>query len=563
MKIKTVSIHNFRSVRDTEFDLEDYSLLVGPNNAGKSTVIDALRVFYEKDKYGYRPDRDVPFLGSDGESWIDITFALLPQEHKGLADKYKAPDFLLKVRKYLNCKDKSKNGLIYAFLPEGDLASDQFYGAKQVQQGKLGNVVYVPAVSKVDEHIKLTGPSALRDLLSTVLDEVIDSSNAFVELEKNFIQFSKTIRNASTTDGLSLGGLEEDLSSLLGEWGTEFHFSVKTPTISDITKSLIDFHCRDESHEQDMGLDQFGSGFQRHFIFSLIQLSAKYLGKKKPTQSKDFSPQLNLLLFEEPEAFLHPSKQQKLALNLQSIAKDETSQVICSTHSPHFISHNISNIGSVLRLRRVGGIGRVYQVRKDRWNSIVEQNQELNEIASKWNGKNKPPHEDDYLPEMESIKYCLWLNPDRCGMFFANRVLLVEGATEIALINRLITDGKIRIPDDGLQVVDCMGKFNTHRFILLLSELGTPHAVLHDADLNKGQHSELHELVRKSSHAKLTCRIEKFGTDLEDTLGISKTTRHRKPQHALMNYERGDIEDSRVADLCKKVQDCIDSMANS
>ena len=42
------------------------------NNAGKSTVIDAIRVFYEKDGFKHKPDRDFPFIpGADQESWGD------------------------------------------------------------------------------------------------------------------------------------------------------------------------------------------------------------------------------------------------------------------------------------------------------------------------------------------------------------------------------------------------------------------------------------------------------------------------------------------------------------
>jgi len=44
--------------------LMDYSLIVGPNNAGKSTIIDAIRVFYEKDGYKYKWDRDKPYYYS-------------------------------------------------------------------------------------------------------------------------------------------------------------------------------------------------------------------------------------------------------------------------------------------------------------------------------------------------------------------------------------------------------------------------------------------------------------------------------------------------------------------
>ena len=62
MKLKHITIHNFRSIHDATLNLFDYNLLVGPNNAGKSTVIDAIRVFYEKDGFKYKSDRDFPFI---------------------------------------------------------------------------------------------------------------------------------------------------------------------------------------------------------------------------------------------------------------------------------------------------------------------------------------------------------------------------------------------------------------------------------------------------------------------------------------------------------------------
>lgn len=49
MQILNTTIHNFRSVVHCTFNLGDYSLMVGANNSGKSNVMDALRIFYEKE----------------------------------------------------------------------------------------------------------------------------------------------------------------------------------------------------------------------------------------------------------------------------------------------------------------------------------------------------------------------------------------------------------------------------------------------------------------------------------------------------------------------------------
>ena len=39
MKINHIILHNFRGIIHEEFSLSDYTLLVGSNNAGKSTII--------------------------------------------------------------------------------------------------------------------------------------------------------------------------------------------------------------------------------------------------------------------------------------------------------------------------------------------------------------------------------------------------------------------------------------------------------------------------------------------------------------------------------------------
>ena len=57
------------------------NLLFGSNNAGKSTIRDAIRVFYERDGFKYKPDRDFPFiLGTEKEAWIELAYAVTEPE---------------------------------------------------------------------------------------------------------------------------------------------------------------------------------------------------------------------------------------------------------------------------------------------------------------------------------------------------------------------------------------------------------------------------------------------------------------------------------------------------
>lgn len=76
MKIKSINIHNFRSVKNAVLEIDNYALLVGANNAGKSNILTALRIFYEDD-IKFVEKFDFPkFAMGDSESWIEIEYLL-------------------------------------------------------------------------------------------------------------------------------------------------------------------------------------------------------------------------------------------------------------------------------------------------------------------------------------------------------------------------------------------------------------------------------------------------------------------------------------------------------
>jgi predicted ATP-dependent endonuclease of OLD family len=316
----------------------------------------------------------------------------------------------------------------------------------------------------------------------------------------------------------------------------------------------------DEYHGKAQEVDYYGSGFQRHFIYSLVQVGAQYAGKKAPKKTKDFAPSFTLVLFEEPEAFLHPPQQDILARSLSSLSCKENWQVLCTTHSSHFVSRNANEIPAIARVTRVNGKVEAKQINAEAWSSIVDANQAINSIATKY--PRMKVHLDDLRPEMEAVKHFLWLNSDRSGVFFANHALLVEGPTEGAFINKLIDDGRIKVADSGVLVLDSLGKYNIHRFMNLLSHLGIPHSVIHDDDGHRDEHADLNDLIQSTRHATLTRAIHVIPNDFESLLGIpSPGNERRKPQHVLFLYGDGQIDAERLATFCKIVEDSLPSLA--
>lgn len=563
MKLTHVSIHNFRGIIDASMAFHAYALVVGANNSGKSTIIDCIRAFYEKDGFKFKKEVDFPLKGTaDQESSVELTFSLADEEHDSLKDEYKTQDKTLRVRKYFQTSEKlhdgkSATGWILGYKSDGTLSNEPFYGAKNVQSGKFGDLIYIPAISKVDEHTKLSGPSALRDLITNIMSDVVEGSDAYETLTDSVSTFAGSVRTIETADNRSLSNFENDLNALLAPWQTNFNLKFTAPSTAEIIKSMLGWDIRDNHHDKPQGVEYFGSGFQRHFIYSLIRLGAKYVPQKVSKKAKDFTPSLNLVLFEEPEAFLHPPQQEDLARNLIKVSEIADWQIVCSTHSAHFVSRNAARIPSIIRARRVDGIVSAFQIDEEQWSSIVDANQAIQQLAAKYPKVKKTMQADDLKPEMESVKYFLWLNPDRAGLLFAQHVLLVEGPSETALINRLLDDGRLTLPQ-GTYVLDCLGKYNIHRFMNLLSSLGVVHAVLHDDDNNLNEHQELNQLIADSRNESFTHSVVTIPKDLEDYLGVVPPgSSHRKPQHLLYSYATNQIDDSKLAGFCKLVESCF------
>jgi len=348
MKIREIHLHNFRSIEDQKIRLGDYSLLIGANNCGKTNLVDALRIFYEKD-LKLDSERDFPkFATRDNESWMELEYELSSDEVPTIKPEYLFNKNRFRIRKWLNPQDKTKQG-IFGF-EEGKLSENLFYGWKNVAQGKLGNVIYIPPVSHLEEHTKLTGPSALRDLINDILKPIIRSSAAFTTLSDQFKAFGIAIKNEETADKRSLSGLERKVNEEIQRWGATFNLEVLSPQEDDIVKGLIRHTVTDRELNQALESGSFGHGFQRHLIFTLIRISASYTAPKAESKKKEFSPELELLLFEEPEAFLHPPQQDILDKSLRKVSTQPGRQVLAATHSPIFVSRNADDIADLAHL---------------------------------------------------------------------------------------------------------------------------------------------------------------------------------------------------------------------
>lgn len=542
-----MQIHNIRSINDATIDLRDLSLLAGANNAGKSNVIDAIRLFYAELKWDEK--RDLALLpGVDSDSWVEIEFKPTEAELSQLKDDYRSANGTFRVRNYFKAEpgpDGKIHSGYYAY-ENGKISNNLFYGAKNVGSAKIGKIVYIPAVSKVDDHTKLSGPSALRDLVATVMTKVVAESPAYEALQKAFSSFEAEIKAQETDEGQSLQALELEISQELSGWDSSFNFGIQSIQPDDIVKSLIRPMLTDDTHGGEVDQLRFGAGFQRHLVYSLIKLAAKYSnGNKSFSTKKEFSPELTWLLFEEPEAFLHPIQEEVLYESLLGLVSDEATQVLLTTHSSRFVSRSMNDLTRLIRVRRESGVTKIFQIDKAELDALfdaslladAEIDPDLLAV------KNRPVNE-----VMSALKVELWMQPQRAAAFFARRVVLVEGPTELALYSYLSEKGYISPVEPGVMFLDSMGKYNIHRLMSLLGKFGVEHSVLYDGD-NGGSHDK--EVTKTISDAKnpFTRHVIRLGVDIETELGISPLPRNksnRKPQYLLYHFEAKLIDRNKL-----------------
>ncbi len=575
MKIQKIKIHNFRSIRDIEINLSNYSLLVGENNSGKSNIFSALRIFYEEGGLKFNKSIDFPkFQTEDKESWIEISFVTTNDEQETLKKEYRPSNKILSVRKYLKSEItpdliKRNQSNIYGY-ENGRLSTNLFYGAKNISQAKLGKVIYIPEISKIDESLKLSGPSPFRNILDFVIKKVVKNSKAFTKLEDAFKNFNEDFKGESTDDGFSIKNLLADINKHIEEWNISFGLRINSVKTEDIIKNLL-FHYLEDGHlkGKEFEIGAFGQGFQRHLIFTLIKLSSKFVEEVKEKKTT-FDPDFTLLLFEEPEAFLHPTQQEQLNISLKELSTNEDTQMMITTHSPTFTSRNIEDITNLIRINKDVYLTNPFQINQTELGFLFDNNSGLakylldklndtsiadsvkNDIKSKLGIRNTniTSIDPDILLEEESIRYILWIDSERASSFFAKKVLICEGASEKVLIDYLLNTKWSDLKGKHISVLDAMGKFNIHRYMNLFSHLGIYHAILFDCD-NRGCHPLINDFIENNKN-EYTLGIKYFDTDLEDFLNIERVAdsrKDKKPLNVMKNLLNKNIKQEKIDSL--------------
>ena len=78
MIIKTITVENFRQLKETSLTFDKgITILAGPNNSGKTTLVNLLKNIFNKDKARYSKE-DIP--ATKAKEWVDEVFPIFQNE---------------------------------------------------------------------------------------------------------------------------------------------------------------------------------------------------------------------------------------------------------------------------------------------------------------------------------------------------------------------------------------------------------------------------------------------------------------------------------------------------
>ncbi|MBI1389751.1 MAG: AAA family ATPase, partial [bacterium] len=435
----------------------------------------------------------------------------------------------------------------------------------------LERTIYIPAAGATDDSLKLSGPSPLRNMLNFVMKRAVESSTSYIKLSGAFEEFNEKFLTESSEDGFSISNLIKDINEETNGWRTKFGIDINTIKPEEIVKNLLMHWIEDERlNNERVDIKSLGQGFQRHLIYTLIRLANKYRANA-PSKKKEFKPDFQLILFEEPEAFLHPSQQENLKLSLKTLSKE--TQILITSHSPHFASKQIQEMTGLIKLTRPTNDTIAKQLTQKDIKELCEDNTGLYEVfcniindsnsssSLKNIIKNKGlGNENPDLPQkqyLEKFKYMLYLDSERSSVFFANRTLICEGASEKIFLDLFIDENIPELRYKQIYILDAMGKFNIHRFMHLFNKLGIYHSILFDSDQDREYHSTINNFIKNKKNS-YTKQIESFEQDMEHFLGIQNVGRRdEKPLNIVQNYMDRKIEQDRIDKLIDILRRCL------
>ena len=599
MRITSLHIENFRSIKNLDIELGDTTIFIGPNNAGKTAILDAVRIALTR-RWGQRgtgfteydihledeqsdpkqsPGVSIELRAEEREKgeWTDdlrqdLGDILLPDPTTG------KNSIALRVSCAWNADDENFQP-VWQFL---NAAREPLIGesARRINLESFWRylpVFYLGALRDADDEFSsrsqfwgrllraMNIPSELETKVQSALDKL---NSKLLQADPRLGKIADTLSSATRVAARSEGG-EVDLRLVpLKSWDL-------------LSKAQI--IMRNERSWPWLPLQRHGQGVQSLSVIFLFQAFVEHLLSE--LYEADSAP---VLALEEPETHLHPHAARTLWAHVNGLP----GQKLITTHSPYFVQHvsfrdlrlvrltdhgtevrslpesfsargipHVKNIDAVvnnskgfLRYERVAETLTVHgRLDENHYRKLLRcygEHPERLEVHERL--RDLQVRSSLFIDDAELKKLETFARRIRGEIFFAHRWLIVEGQAEYLLVSALARELGYDLDEHGVSLIDSMNNGDPKLFTVLAQALGIPWLAVLDGDAaGKQRIQKIKSRTIDSDLAEERCRTHSAGNLEEQLLSDGLESELRD---ALLNAGHEDAEDIDSENLKKRLE---------
>lgn len=468
MKLVQFAVNNFRCVSGgleqncINFEGSNAIFVFGQNNVGKSTFLKAYEAFYDDsvdiDHFTQLAEQDIQI-----EAWFKLDEEKDKEEidsgtgnkFDNLKEKY-LEDGLFKLRKTWKFEDKGKKPVSQTYNVKESSWEDKSYG------GIGTHSVFKPLMMKPLFIKAMPTEAQVESIVNEILKEA--ASKKLSDTESQELKDAEAVISKLQEKAYSKAAISEYRNKVNQRFNTLFtDYQVDIDDGTSKVKYTHDKLGKDfkitfnkSGTSESSTYLQMGHGAVRMAIFLLMLMRDEL--RDEGVAQKNY-----LVLFEEPELFLHPTLSKRLRDLIYEVSGDDMPfQVLSASHSPQMIDISKEHTSLVRMVKEDDSATSLFQVSKE---DLKNTEQTTDQSV-----KNK-------------IHEILRFDPFICESFYADEVVLVEGDTE-AIIWRGYQQSFISKKD--IFVVNCHSCTNIPFYQKIFSKFNIPYSVICDTDKDTG-----------------------------------------------------------------------------
>ncbi len=517
MYLKYVSVKNFRSLKDIEVELDENTILIGENNAGKTSFMDAVRIAlsringrYSFGDYDYYMDEDVispkesegieitlVFQERFSEEWEGYIMDSLGEAVQYLGNETELGSIIVRVSSVYN---RATN----EFEAVGSFLNNEFEVISSRIQNKINifynlcPVFYLQALRNVKDIFSSKSP-----LWGKFLKRANIPKEKLKELQESIEVLNKDIIDNDVNLTKLVCALEE-VQKVLDFHGEDLVSVNALPMKAWELLSKAQLVLRNMNHVS-FPLEKHGQGTQSVTTILLFKAYIEILLEELNSDKAEA-----VLMMEEPEAHLHP----QAIRSVEKVISGLNCQKIITTHSPYFLQD--INLLNLRLFKKVNGVTEVVRIIGEVKIPLTVITDNLRTVADKFpdvfeirDGKNEliirqPLSEqlipclkgcckesgiDDYISKSRYIftkeelyNLNIYVQRTRGEILFARKWMLYEGQTEEVLIQYCAETLGYHMEQYGISGICYRTNGSAGAFVKLAKVLGIEWVLLGDKD---------------------------------------------------------------------------------